>query len=243
VSASAGDSARGRGRIRGGAPLPSGEPHDVKDPPGRKRDPVATQRRLLDAAEVEFARHGYAGARLKDIAAASGVQLTLVHHHFGDKDGLYRAVLERLISPTQALSWSLLQTQPDLETLARGFVTLLTHLYGQHRHLLAILRHEAATGSEVLTGILREQMTPVAEGAKLLLAGMQSRGEIRTDLSPTEIVALTMSMAAYPFVDGILLDTVLPGSVPSTDEDLARRCEAITTVLVRALRSQSGSGS
>lgn len=200
-----------------------------------KRDAAATQRRLLDAAESQFARHGYAGARLKGIAAEAGVQITLVHHHFGDKDGLYRAVLERLLTPTQAGSWTLLQTQPDLESLARGFVTLLTHLYGAHRHLLAILRHETTAGSGVLTGLLRERMTPVAEAATALVLDMQSRGEIRSDLSAVEIVALTMSMAAYPFVDGVVLDTVLPGGVPSGEEALARRREAITLVLMRAL--------
>lgn len=201
-----------------------------------KRDAVATRTRLLDAAEREFARHGYAGARLKAIAATSGVQITLVHHHFGDKDGLYRAVLQRLLTPAQAQSWALLQTQPDLEGLARGFVTLLTQLYGAHRHLLAILRHEAATGSDVLTGLLRERLAPVALAATALVLDMQGRGEMRRDLSPVEIVALTMSMAAYPFVDGIVLDAVLPGGVPSGEEALARRCEAITVVLTRALK-------
>lgn len=208
---------------------------DRDEPVRQKRDAAATQRRLLDAAEAEFARTGYAGARLKDIASAANVQISLIHHHFGDKDGLYRAVLSRLISPVQDLSFQILSTGPSLEDLAKGFVTMLTRLYGEHRNLLAILRFEAMTGSDVLTGLLREQMAPVAEGAKVLLAHMQARGEVRNDLTPTEIVALTMSMAAYPFVDGIVLDTVLPGGVPKTAEELSRRSEAITAVLIRAL--------
>lgn len=210
----------------------------VREPVRAKRDAAATQKRLLDAAEQQFACHGYAGARLKDIAAAASVQITLVHHYFGDKDGLYRAVLERLLTPTQTQSFLLLhaqQAQPDLESLARGFVTLLTRLYGEHRNLLAILRHEGGGGSSVLTGILRENMKPIADAAISLIARMQDRGEIRKDLSAPEIVALTMAMAAYPFVDGVVLDTVLPGVVPADEEALARRCEAITTLLTRAL--------
>jgi len=200
-----------------------------------KRDAPATRRRLLDSAERELAQRGYVAARLKDIAASAGVQITLIHHHFGDKEGLYRAVLDRLLSPAQTSSWSLLKAQPDLEDLARGFVTLITELYGTHRNLLAILRHEATTGSGVLTDLLRERMTPVAEAATALVLDMQHRGEIRRDLAAVEIVALTMGMAAYPFVDEVVLETVLPGGVPSGEAAIHRRREAITRVLVRAL--------
>lgn len=207
----------------------------AREPVRPKRDAAATRKRLLDAAEEELARHGYAGARLRDIAAAASVQITLVHHHFGDKEGLYRAVLERLLAPSQDESWSILGAQPGLEGLARGFVTLLTSLYGRHKNLLAILRHEASSGTGVLRDLLRERMAPVAQAAAALVRDMQSRGEIRADLSPDEIVALTMGMAAYPFVDGLVLDTVLPGSVPATEEALARRCESITLLLLRAL--------
>ncbi len=201
-----------------------------------KRDAVATRKRLVDGAEREFAQRGYGGARLKTVAAEAGVQITMVHHHFGDKEGLYRAVLERLLTPTASDSFRLLEANPNLESLASGFVKLLTDLYSTHKNLLAILRHEAAEDSGVLTGLLREQMAPIAAGAAALIGEMQHRGEIRTDLTPGEIVALAMSMAAYPFVDEFVLETVLPGGVPKGDGAIARRREAISLVLVRALR-------
>src|ERR1700681_2548457 len=60
----------------------------------RRRDPVATQRKLLVAARREFAQSGLAGARVDEIAARAGVNKQLVYHYFGDKDALYLAVLE-----------------------------------------------------------------------------------------------------------------------------------------------------
>jgi TetR/AcrR family transcriptional regulator len=201
-----------------------------------KRDGTATQKRLLDAAEREFAQRGYAGARLKDIAAVAGVQTTLIHHYFDDKGGLYRAVLDRALLPTQVQSWDLLNARTDVESLVRGFVSLLIHFHAAHRNLLAIMRHEAVTGSEVLPEILRERMAPVAGAVTRLVLDMQRRGEIRKDLSPLELVVLTVSMAVYPFVDGPLIDLVLPGAVPDSDAALARRGEAITLLLLRALK-------
>jgi AcrR family transcriptional regulator len=47
---------------------------------------------ILEAASREFAAKG-TSASLRDIAAAAGVQLGLIHRHFGNKDDLLRAVL------------------------------------------------------------------------------------------------------------------------------------------------------
>src|SRR5439155_25648850 len=53
-------------------------------------------RRLLDAASEEFARHGYAGARIRHIVDAAQVNLAAVDYYFGGKEGLYRAKLRFL---------------------------------------------------------------------------------------------------------------------------------------------------
>ena len=58
-----------------------------------ERDSTATRRRLLDASEVEFAKHGLAGARVARIAGSAGVNKQLIYAYFGDKVGLFDAVL------------------------------------------------------------------------------------------------------------------------------------------------------
>lgn len=51
--------------------------------------------RILDAAEQDFALHGFAGAGMKSVAAAAEVAQGLIHYHFGAKERLYEAVIER----------------------------------------------------------------------------------------------------------------------------------------------------
>ncbi len=63
--------------------------------PTRKARALATRERILDAAHVEFARHGFAGARVDRIAERAGSNKRLIYAHFGDKDGVFDAVLER----------------------------------------------------------------------------------------------------------------------------------------------------
>lgn len=61
---------------------------------GRVRDAEATKAKLLKAATDEFSSKGYDGARVNVIAKNAGVNINLVYHYFGSKDGIYLAVLE-----------------------------------------------------------------------------------------------------------------------------------------------------
>ncbi|WP_200842371.1 TetR/AcrR family transcriptional regulator [Actinomadura sp. K4S16] len=49
---------------------------------------------LLAAAAEEFAQYGLRGARVQAIVKRAGVNERMIYHHFGSKEGLYRAVLE-----------------------------------------------------------------------------------------------------------------------------------------------------
>jgi len=52
-----------------------------------------TRHDLIEAAKSEFAQHGLAGARVDRIAAAAGVNKQRIYGHFGNKDGMFDAVL------------------------------------------------------------------------------------------------------------------------------------------------------
>jgi TetR/AcrR family transcriptional regulator len=58
----------------------------------RRHDPEASRSAILDAAEQLFLEHGFAGTSMSEIAKASGVTKSLIHHHFGSKDALWSEV-------------------------------------------------------------------------------------------------------------------------------------------------------
>lgn len=62
---------------------------------GRPRDgnPEETRRGILEAAKSSFAAAGYVGATTRQVAGLAGVNVATLHYHFGNKEGLYRAVL------------------------------------------------------------------------------------------------------------------------------------------------------
>src|SRR5690606_33119550 len=61
---------------------------------GWKQDPAGVQSNILAVAMAEFARNGLSGARMDEIAAKTRTSKRMVYYYFGDKDGLYRRVLE-----------------------------------------------------------------------------------------------------------------------------------------------------
>jgi AcrR family transcriptional regulator len=62
---------------------------------GRERDPERTRNEILETATHEFAAHGYAGARVDDIAARMRTTKRMIYYYFGSKEQLFIAVLER----------------------------------------------------------------------------------------------------------------------------------------------------
>ena len=54
---------------------------------------TASRDALVRAAVAEFARAGFAGGRVDEIARSAGVNKQLVYHYWGSKQGLYLAAL------------------------------------------------------------------------------------------------------------------------------------------------------
>src|ERR1700690_3958871 len=76
------------------------------DRPGaRKRDAEATRAAILAAAKIHFARSGYDGAFLRDIAADAGADAALINRYFGGKDGLFAAALKDSIRADMISQW------------------------------------------------------------------------------------------------------------------------------------------
>lgn len=59
------------------------------------RDSIRTQEKILAAAQVEFARRGYDGARVDAIVARAKISKNLLYHYFRGKEDLYIRILER----------------------------------------------------------------------------------------------------------------------------------------------------
>lgn len=58
-----------------------------------------TKSQIMDAAELHFATYGFAGTTLRGIIKDAKVNVAAVAYHFGTKEELYAAVVERFATP------------------------------------------------------------------------------------------------------------------------------------------------
>ena len=89
----------------------------------RPRSAEATKARIMAAAKSEFARLGFAGARVDEIAEKAQANKRMIYHYFGSKERLFQIVLEEayldIRSAEQALKLDDLPPKDALETLVR----------------------------------------------------------------------------------------------------------------------------
>lgn len=88
-----------------------------------------TKDRILDSAEALFAERGFDATSLRGITTRAEVNLAAVHYHFGSKEALFRAVLERRLEPINRRRLELLdaleqdqEEPPDVTSLLRAFL-------------------------------------------------------------------------------------------------------------------------
>jgi TetR/AcrR family transcriptional regulator len=238
--------------------IPRTAPEAFRLPPAspkRGRNSDQTKLLLLNAAEVEFAAKGFDGARLQNIARAVGVQQALIHHYFDDKDGLYRAVIERGMAAVTAGSWDILErlgplhakrgkSNVDIRAHVTSFVDLVVDFYAAHTTLLAILRHDAENASPAghpadlpeLRPLLATHFRPVLDAVVAVVQELQRAGKVRADVDPRHLCVSLMAMACLPFQEAQMISVLWP------DADFrdpvmisARKAEIVETVLGRVL--------
>ncbi len=212
-----------------------------------KRDGEATKKRLLDAAEQEFARKGFAGARLGAIAVAASAQQALVHHYFGDKEGLYQAVLTRAVEATTSEGWDILQRVPiggargrkarldlpALRALVDAFVVAMLRFFATHAPLLSIVRHDARAGGAFTRELVTRTSKPVFDVVVGTLGDLQRRGVVRRGIDVRHVCVSVFAMCAYPYYDEEFLTVLWPVDVRGADFMDARRREIVDTAMAR----------
>ncbi|WP_416063343.1 TetR family transcriptional regulator [Rhodococcus indonesiensis] len=137
----------------------------------RRRNSDLTRENILEVATAEFADKGLSGARVDEIAERTQTTKRMIYYYFGDKEGLYRAVLENSYGTIRAQERELdladLGPVEAIRTLAEAtfdhhdhhpdFIRIVANenmLRGEHIRRSTRLAGLGAPAVDVLTGIL-----------------------------------------------------------------------------------------
>jgi AcrR family transcriptional regulator len=194
--------------------------------------------KILDCAEVLFARRGFAGIGLAEVADGVGLGKSSLFHHFPSKAELYAAVVARILDRVeQRLMRALAAGGSPVERLDR-WIDAIVDLFAEHpTHARLLLR--SLFEDDELTGELPSERQAndtihriAAAGAALLREGMEA-GAFRP-ASVGHTLQTLIGATVYHFASGDMGDEMIGRPIFSASE-VRRRKDEVKALFHRGL--------
>jgi TetR/AcrR family transcriptional regulator len=162
------------------------------------RDPDATRAAILDAAEEVFLAKGYGNAAMSQIARRAGITKSLIHHHFGSKEGLWREVKMRRFSQYLEQQAAMLEeAEPSAELLQKSMDAYFRFLQANPQ-IVRILAWVFLEQDDDHCLVGEKELTQA--GIEKIVEG-QRNGQLRADLDPRCIIFTFLGLAQHWFQD------------------------------------------
>ena len=166
--------------------------------PQRQRDPERTRQEILDVALGEFARNGYAGARVDEIAARTRTTKRMLYYYFTSKEQLYIAVLERSYSTARDAERQLDVNHLDPVSAIRTLAELTFDHHESHEDFIRLVAIENIHRAEFIarSAALAELNTPAVSVTAGILERGYAAGVFRRRADPIDV---HMMISAFCF--------------------------------------------
>ena len=216
-----------------------------RQPPARPRS-EAKRTRIIEAATLHFAEHGYHAARVGDIATSLGIAKGSIFQHFGSKDGLFFEVYKRAVR-----SFAKYLDAPS-EVRRTGFFEVLRYWLVRTEHLVhddwipyrISLLGNYGTDLVLKREINRFLIEEDPYGTVSFVRFGLERQELRNDMDVEMIVSIVDWMMER-FQDALLTAELDPGLFRRQGETAERkeaRIQQFLAVLERAIGAAGTSG-
>lgn len=161
----------------------------------------STREKILRRATSEFARKGFDGARMDEIARRCGVRKYTVYYYFRSKEGLFMAVLDHVYQAFRAR-----QREVSVRGLApvRAMRQLVRDTFAaflEHPEAVAIMNSENIHKGRHIRrlGGLRELYNPLVETIREVIRKGAKEGSFRRDIDPIAIY-IALSGLCYVYI-------------------------------------------
>jgi AcrR family transcriptional regulator len=212
--------------------------HEANAKPARTaRDPERTRAAILAAATAEFTAKGLTGARVDAIAKSAGANKRMIYHYFGDKEGLYLAVLEATYAAIRTAELELHLGDRDPIEGMRELVRFTWAYFIAHPEFLSLLGTENLNKASYLkrSKRIRELHSPLVG----MISGLLERGEhervFRAGVDPVQLYVTIAALGFFYLSNRHTLSTIFGRDLSGT-KSLAEREQHIVDVVLTYLK-------
>jgi len=165
----------------------------------RQRNAERTRTEILDVATTEFARLGYTGARVDEIAALTTTTKRMIYYYFGSKEQLYIAVLERAFEAFKPQTVVPRETIADPLVLIRMIAEDIFERHQQHPELIRLLTIENIHEGRHIANSehFRSIGHPGFEVLNQVLAEGVQKGRLRPGVDALDVFTIIYSFCAF----------------------------------------------
>ncbi len=204
---------------------------------GAIRDAEATTQRILEASRVEFAQHGYDGARISRIARMAKANKRLLYYYVGNKDALYLEALEAGYRDIRAAEMELrLEDLPPLEAIER-LIRFTWDYFVKHPEFIAMLNTENLHKAKHLkrSKHIGDTNSPVVATVARILKKGERDGILRGGIHPLQLY-ISIASLCYFYLSNIHTLTMVFDKSLKTDTALATRVDHVVDLVLNGLR-------
>jgi len=189
--------------------------------------------KLLRAAAKLFAERGYAGTSVDDVCREAKVVKSAVYWHFESKEGLYRAVLEKVYEQIRLIESGITTEDRSPEDALREIVRATFDWHNKHPDFVRLVMNENIHQGEhigAMTGIQVRRQTVVDLLRRVLLRGEKS-GAFRKGLDPIDLHMSISALCFYNVSNRHTFSRIFERDMTSPKAVAARRDVVIDTIL------------
>jgi len=201
-----------------------------------------TFEKILEVAEGEFARCGFAGAHLQSIAEQVGVQKTALYYYFPSKVALYTAVLARMLEAFDRTVSHAIESGTDHGDRLERLLGMLNDLLAERRNYSQILIRIFVDRVEMDPTLLKEPIERVVGRILLFYREGIEAGAFRR-LSPRHFFQTLLGSVVFHYAARDFSAGVLGVADVFTHSAVAWRREELRKLLLHGLiESEPGAG-
>ncbi len=200
---------------------------------------VASRERILAAAELEFANHGYAGARMERIARQAAVNKAMLFYYFASKENLYRTVLGRMLGLFFA-AMAPLVTDPQLtpSRLVETFPAMYINFLRRHPHFIKIMALDLIQNPQnvvrAVDAAVRQQPQAAPPPLIARLREWHRQGLIR-EADPFHFMMNMVALSIFSFIGRPVVETISGLKAKNETQFYRQRITSIVSLLKRGM--------
>jgi AcrR family transcriptional regulator len=205
-----------------------------------RRDPEATRQNILDIATEEFADKGFSGARVDDIAARTNTSKRMIYYYFGDKEGLFVAVIEAAYGRIRQIESTLKLDHLEPESALRTLVGFTFDYQNANEGFIRLVMTENIHKGVHLarSGNIEELNVPaIATLRDIYRRGLQA-GVFRDGIDEIDLHMTISALCFFNVANRATFSRIFNREMASP-EALARRREIVIDTILRYVKKAS----